>query len=281
MALHSSAALRRAGFTLIELIVVLVILAAVATLVLPKLGFVEAQAGNATAAAASGGLVSHLETVKLTTKSYPLGFDSLLEVDDPVNPTTWQVYQDLWSHAAGPTMAFGPRVELEAVVLGTDTPPLSTSLGHAFMRNAAGEYYLFDHVPAPAANPSSSATVRRAFTSWSGARVARVRTTFAPGTYPFPANRLIKAAGYADGVLPAGTHLLAFGVGPNLGTIGETIVAAPRHNEQTAKYYGRYIALFAAFESGKPAVLKAVVDSHGSTIEDNVGAYYAGAPEHK
>jgi prepilin-type N-terminal cleavage/methylation domain-containing protein len=265
----------RAGFTLIELIVVLVVLAAVAALVIPKLGFVEAQAGNATAAAAGGQLVGHLETAKLTTKSYPLGFDSLLEFD--TTASAWQMYNKLWQHGAG-SNSFGPKVDLEPVTLATTSgsasgtsPYLSVSLGHAFSKNTDGKYYLFDH-DATSTSPSSSATVFRDFPSWGGQTVARVKPN---------ASSWIRAAGYNNGLLPAGTHLLAFGVGPNLGTIGETIVSAPRHGEQAAKYYGRFIALFAAFENGKPAILKAVVDSHGSTIEGNVSAYYAGGPEHK
>jgi prepilin-type N-terminal cleavage/methylation domain-containing protein len=275
MARISSKKSSAGGFTLVELIVVLVILAAVAALVVPKLGFVEAQAGNATAAAAGGELVSHLETAKLTMKSYPLGYDSLLEFD--TTASAWQMYNKLWQHAAGPSF-FGPKADLEPVTLATTSgsatatsPYLSVSLGHAISKNTAGNYYLFDH-NATSTSPSSSATVRRDFTSWGGQTVARVKPT---------AGSWIRAAGYNDGLLPVGVHLLAFGVGPNLGTIGETIVSAPRHSEQKADFYGRYIAIFAAFENGKPAVLKAVVDSHGSTIEGNVSAYYAGGPEHK
>jgi prepilin-type N-terminal cleavage/methylation domain-containing protein len=252
----------RKGFTLAELVVVLVILAATAALLIPRLGFMKSQADNATSAAGVAQLTSNLETYKLTTGSYPLGMDSLLD-------STGTLYSGLWSHPAGPSV-IGPGGYLTA---GT---PLATSgdrqsFGHAFQSDASGNIYVYDH-STTATDPSSSATVVRNLAFDGSDSLAVVSPTTGAA--------LIRAAGYPTGALPVGVQLVAFGIGPNNGAVGETMASAPRHAEQDQEFYGRYIALFAVYASGKPAELKAIVDSHGSTVESNISSYKKGGPSH-
>lgn len=272
------------GFTLIELLVVLVILASVAGLVIPKLGFVEAQAGNATSAAGNSQIMSNLEIYKATTGSYPLGLDTLLEgVGGSTAPTG--VYSGLWEHTSS-GVTFGPKQYLEMATLNTGLPPASPgqtaqSLGHAFTP-VSGNYYFFDHV-ATSADPTNSGSNKRSFTSASNAQFAFVKPLGALGTTGPNLNdfmiSLYKAAGYPEGT-PAGTRLIAFGIGQNCSSIGSTMISAPVHSEQDVNKYGRFIAIFAVHNNAKPSELKTVIDSQGGSVSDNVSNYRQAAPEH-
>lgn len=254
------ASTRRMAFTLIELVVVLVILAAVAALLVPRLGFLKGQADSATAAAGSAQIVSNLETYKLSVGGYPMGMDSLLTSGGG------GVYTGLWQHAAGPSF-FGLRVDLTASTVGAGGTGTgyAQSFGHAFSPPAGG-YYLYDH-DAAATDFTNSATVLRTFATASSAPVAT-----ATGA------DLIKAAGYPTGTLPTGVKLIALGIGPNNAAIGTTMASAPRHSAQTSDFYGRYIAIFAIYDSGKGGELKTVVDSFGNTIDSNVTDYKNASP---
>ncbi|HEY5313224.1 MAG TPA: prepilin-type N-terminal cleavage/methylation domain-containing protein, partial [Pirellulales bacterium] len=69
---------RNPGFTLIELVIVMVILSTLAALVIPKLSFLQQQSVPVSGAATSQDVMNNLETFKTTTGFYPLRLDSLL-----------------------------------------------------------------------------------------------------------------------------------------------------------------------------------------------------------
>lgn len=260
----------RTGFTLIEMIVVLVVLAAVAALLVPRLGFVEEQAGNATAAAATAQAASNLEVYKTSVGSYPLGMDSLID-------TSGALYGDLWVHA---NPAFGPGVYLEARSLNALPSGARTSLGHAFATDVNGERYVYDHATAPASDPNNSANTRRLvnLTSSTTDTFAFVRRTATPPLSSFLAS-FHRTLGYPNGI-PANVELIAMGLGPNMNSLGDTQVSAGQHTEQDPTRYGRYIAIFAVYTNGKSAQLRAVVDSQAVGIEGNVTSYRQAAPQH-
>ncbi len=249
----------RIGFTLVELLIVLVIIAALAALVIPRLGFVQDQAGNATSANTIAGLVSNLEAYKTSAKSYPLGMDTL--VDD-----NGAIYDKLWKHSAGPAF-FGIGADLEVGQLSE-----LASFGHSFLSDSAGNVYFYDHDSALTSDFSNSGTIVRNMAFDGSDNLAFVKAT---------ATSLIKRAGYPTGTLPAGVRLVAFGVGPNTGSIGDTMVSAPQHSEQDNEHYGRYIALFAVHSNGKSANLKTVVDSFGSSVDSNISSYNQSGPDHE
>jgi len=280
---HNLTSHRSSGFTLIELLVVLVILAAVAGLVIPKLGFVEGQAGNATAAAGTSQVMSNLEIYKTTTGSYPLGLDSLLENTGTAAPTA--VYTGLWEHSTS-GVTFGPKQYFEMATLNAGLPPASPgqtaqSFGHAFAP-VNGNYYFYDH-ESTSTDPANSGKNKRTFASASSAPVAFVKPLGALGTTGPNLNdflvEIYKAAGYPDGT-PTGTRLVAFGIGPNASSIGSTMISAPTHAEQDQTKYSRFIAIFAVHNNAKPAELKTVIDSQGVSVNSNVNDYRKAAPDH-
>ena len=108
----------RPGMTLLELVVVMGILAALAGLLVPKLGGILTQTGYATAASSSGDVASNLGVYYTTNAAYPANLDSLLEA-----ASTSTLYAPVWN---GPT------------VNGTFMDPLYT-VGQPF---SSGAYYM-------------------------------------------------------------------------------------------------------------------------------------------
>ncbi|MCS6851989.1 MAG: prepilin-type N-terminal cleavage/methylation domain-containing protein [Gemmataceae bacterium] len=244
----------RRGLTLIELVVVLVILAAVAMLVIPRLGYVKEQADAAQAAAGAADVMNNLELFKTQTGVYPARMDSLL-----VGPTG-PLISSLWLMSSTSQVPF----EVGSLPTGSGNA-FTTSLSRGFntrLGNGNNAVYFMDHDPS-VADQSNSGTILRTWNSASD-QYAMVRSTD---------TALIQAAGYADGVIPSNVRLIVLGVGPRNAAVGRTMASAPRHALARREEYGRFLAIFALYQNGKPAELKVVVDSRRATIETRIGQF--------
>jgi len=69
--------------------------------------------------------------------------------------------------------------------------------------------------------------------------------------------------------------LIAMGIGPKNGMVGNTMVSAPLETaeDDSKAVYCRYIAIFAIYQSGKPAQSKAVVDHRFKTLDKHIDQY--------
>lgn len=82
--------LDRAGFTLLEVMLVLVIIAAIAGIAVVNIGGFQTRAYTRTATAEISNLKSALETYRLEVGSYPSQLESLYEQpSDLADPTKW------------------------------------------------------------------------------------------------------------------------------------------------------------------------------------------------
>jgi type II secretory pathway pseudopilin PulG len=252
------------------MLVVMVIIASLAALVVPALGFVEDQADGSTSALTTAQVASNLKTYKAATGVYPLGMDSLIDDTDAI-------YGGLWAHT---NPNFGPREYLEVL----DGSAYSGSIAHSFGSNSNGDRYVYDHDSAlDPDEANNSATIRRVLSS-SDYDLAGVIAYAPPSGPPGPAQFVLgwyEAAGFPSGTLPAGARLIAMGLGPNTGVRGDTASSIPSQVGQSTETYGRYIALFLVHDDGRPATLRAVVDSYGSSIESNIAEYREASPQHE
>jgi type II secretory pathway pseudopilin PulG len=248
--------------TLLELVVVIGILAALAGLLVPKLGGILTQTGYATAASSSGDVASNLGVYYTTNAAYPANLDSLLEA-----ASTSTLYAPVWN---GPT------------VNGTLMDPLYT-VGQPF---SSGAYYMsfarafgttttvMDQT-ASVTDPSMSGTTQRTILGTSADNFAVVNGTATTNsmTHQTTVPAIAVAAGFPNGV-PTGTILIAMGVGPGCAAIGNTMTTAPRCSTPSGNTtYSRYIAIFALYSNGNPATLQTVVDSLGSSTDTNITNY--------
>lgn len=233
--------LARTGFTLLELIVVIVILASLAGLVISRVDWARRSTDTATAAAGIAQVQENLQLYRTAKATYPDRFDSLL--DSTTVATTPAIYGPVFDHAA-------PRFEVTTI----PAPPPGPPTGPIFSLQHVGMVSVMDHNPA-ATFPGDSGTVVRALDFSVDTPAVTV-----------VANSAIERAIYPGGK-PADVTLIALGVGPACTAVGATMAAAPIGAElDPSSTYSRFIAIFACYASGKRADLKTVVDPSGQVL---------------
>src|SRR6266478_6010479 len=88
MKMHKSSSSRRAGFTLVEMLLVLVILAVLAAIVIPKLSGRTQQAKETAAKSDIAGYSTALDAYEVDTGAYPPSLDAL--INQPNNVQGWK-----------------------------------------------------------------------------------------------------------------------------------------------------------------------------------------------
>lgn len=255
----------RGGFTLLELIIVLVVLVALAALVVPTLGFVRDQAGFATSAAGAAEVLNNLEIYKASTGNYPNRLDTLVGTDGAV-------FDKLYGASTG------------SFVYGTIAP--AGSVGY-YLENGGGMSEFMQHTQG-ASDPNAS-TETNAPVDRSTASFAIIDPDSANPTYAAKMRRIVRAAypnqtggsGSSDVAIPEGHTLVALGVGPRASCVGTTMTSAPVHTGAAEDTYSRYIAIFdvSAGPTFRGKVqLKLVVDSEFEVLAKNVANYKASGP---
>ena len=233
----------RSGFTLIELVIVLLILAALAGLVIPAIGMLGRSTDMAVSAKTQSDLSANTQLFFVLQKRYPQGLDSLLD-------TTGAIYGSDTTDANTQTRALpyggadGTRVEAELTV-GT----LTGNYRRSFSRS--GFDWVFDH-DTTVTNSNNSATTQRVVSS-GDILVAEVNPTGALALKLVPQG------------LQSGERLVALGFGPRNSAIGKTVTNSPIYPGCDGKYYGRYILYFKVYASGERATIVGCSDSYGRT----------------
>lgn len=258
----------RPGYSLIELVVVLTILASLAGLTVSIVGWLRQSADKSTAAHVMGSLLNNIELYHVSTGTYPNQFDSLL---DGAN-----------LYAGNGTTDTGLHDELRTGS-GAKLTTLALDANMLKSLNQAGITAVMDHQPLPAGEsiPGNTGTNFRALAS--GGQVAGINTTSSnpealgiiDSIYP-PLN------GGASGTgLPANVQLIAFGFGPRCTSVGKTVAAPPSYSGvgDVTLIYNRFVCVFAVFADGSPAQLKTVLDAKGDYLNQELAEFYRSKPQ--
>ncbi len=268
------------GLTLIELVVVMCILIALAGLVLPRLDFLKGQATEAAGAASAADLGTMLQTYRTSSGNYPL-LDTLVDSTGAVASTVFSqagtmVTATTLSGAA--TGGFWYQSFLNSGFVNTPGPSAYTmTTSYSSLTNGASDAGItgVDLIGTIAAGTGT---------------VAEVVNPFASGASASPYNNAIYAAAFPNisngGSLPVDSmgnppKLIAMGIGPNSGLAGTVMATTPldiQPGDSAATTYCRYLAIFAIWSDGKPAQLKMVVDHRGKTIDKRISQFNQAGP---
>lgn len=292
------------GFTLVELIVVLVIIAAVSGLVIPAVAALGRSTDMAASAKTQQDLANNLQQFFVLQKRFPQGLDSLLQVGTAgaaagaptglYTPVFDASGQQVSGMTNGNPNLFG--------LLTFDSTNIVDAAGAEFRRSftRGGFDYVHDHRSydtsvAPAVgepNANNSGSIRRDFAA-GAVPVARLLGTV--GTEASAINtgtssavvaqrtllrRLVPAEFDATGAYTPeiGTHLIAMGIGPNCRLVPTTMMNCPSYPGADGKYYGRYIAIFKIYATGERPTLIAVVDAYGRTSDYTIQQFNESLP---
>ncbi len=256
---------RRGGFTLIEMVLVLIILATIAGLVISQLGFIGRTSDMAATAKTQQDIANQLNLYFVLQKRMPQRLDSLMRSDgsglvviapvdaagNPIDPSgtpATTANDQAWGLPYSGANGIKLHEHLTPVAL-TNTTGVS-ELKRSFTR--LGFDFIMDHNSA-VVNCNDSATIERNLDTDCTVATVTAGGNLAKQIYPS-----------TQGVFPPGVgHVVAVGVGPRNSLIPTSMLNAPLYPGCDGKYYGRYIAYFAVFHTGERAQLVGVSDSYG------------------
>lgn len=244
----------QAGFTLVELVVVMSVLVVLSGLILPKLDTFKLKANKASAASNIHGVARFITSYKTMKDVFPDEFDSLLANGAPTG-----LYANLDPQLLG-VLPGNPTKLATTTIASADEQRSLNRVGILNVHHHAGGGYEGNSAagtpPTPLANGSTVATINAA--DGDGQAVIRF---FYPDT----------------GVVPLGKKLAVFGVGPRNKMMGDVLHEAPFYaNTDQNKYYNRFLAVFEFSTAGSRARLLGVLGSDGDLLSEEIIDFYEG-----
>jgi len=240
-----------AGFTLIELVVVLVIIAVLAGLLIPQVSSLGRSTDMAASAKSQADIANNIQLFFTLQKRFPQGLDSLIDTSGALyaSDTTDADTQTRGLPYAG---ADGTRLQAQLAVAS-----LMNATGAEYLRSftRAGFDWVYDH-DTTVVNANNSGTTQRYLIA-NGSTTAPTSVNVAEVTGTALIAKLVPQG------LASGERLVALGVGPRNTAVSKTIINTPIYPGCDGKYYGRYVAVFRVYNSGERATLVAVIDSYG------------------
>jgi prepilin-type N-terminal cleavage/methylation domain-containing protein len=287
----SARSFTRSGFTLVELVVVLLILAAVAGLVIPVVGGLGRSTDMAASAKTQSDLANNLQQFFLLQKRYPQGCDSLLQNSGGTGtlalygPVTDANGQQASGMTTSSPNAYG------ALVLGSITGQQLRSFSRA------GFEYVFDHetydpnTGSGAVNANDSGIYQRAVPSSGSFSCAVLNQAIATnlattsslytvlrGLVPSELKPNTTSPANWDWIPESGTQIVAVGIGPRCRLVPTTMMSTPIYPGNDGKYYGRYLAYFKVFNTGERAILIGISDPYGRTSDYTINQFNESLP---
>lgn len=258
---------RAAGFTLIELVMVLVILTALAALVVPIVDYIRRTSDKSSASFAMKQIVENLGMYRTSTGKYPSKLDSLMEGDGSATSTTELSTHRLGSKVTPALLTAGELNRMDdmfTTVMQHDT----TNAYRNFQGNSG-----VNEIPA-----NTQATYLTVVSNDIIDSIYPNASVNAAGVYPNLAESGLDTGQVALGANPDGSfqtaRIIALGVGPANEAVGRTMQAAPAYAAVNGlEDYNRFIALFAVYDGytvTKRPQLKGALDSTGDFLDQEL-----------
>lgn len=286
----------RGGFTLVELIVVLLIIATVAGLVIPAVASLGRTTDMAASAKTQQDLANNLQQFFVLQKRFPQGMDSLLQVGTAgaSSGSPDGLYAPLTSGGQQVSGMTSSSPNLYGVLTfdnSTIADAGAVQLRRSFTRG--GFDYVYDHQsydpagPTGEPNANNSGKIQRVFAAGAipvarllGSSGVAAEITALTAAQTDILRRIVPAEFNATGVYTpeAGTCLVALGVGPNCRLVPTTMLNTPVYPGADGKYYGRYVAIYKVFATGERPVLVAVTDAYGRTGDYTIQQFNESLP---
>ena len=257
------------GFTLIELVIVVGILALLSGLVLPNLDVFKQKANKAVSATDMADMSRVIQQFYAQYTAYPDKWDSLM---NNTGTAFWAASYDANKNllpgldselTGGPIPGSPTKLTLDTISNDGELRSL-TRMG---IRNVldAGATSCTDL-------PTDCFITARALVT--GATVATVNPADPDGQaiinhlYPQQANS-------ASPVVPTGKHLVVCGIGPLNTMVGAAVQEIPLYpNRDPTQEYCRFLVVFEASDDGSGAHVKTILGADGDTIGSETNEYY-------
>lgn len=248
---------RRSGFTLIELVVVIIIIATIAGFVIPQIGMLGRTSDMAATAKTQADIASNVQLFFTLQKRYPQGLDSLLDGTGAIYASDTNS-GDTQSRGLPYSGADGTRLQAQLVAA-----TLTNATGAEYLRSftRSGFDWVYDHETTAGINANNSAITFRPLieNANGGTNTAPSSINVAELTGTALLAKLVPQG------LKNGERVVALGVGPKNTAISKTLTNAPTYPGADGKYYGRFVTYFKVYATGERATLVGTSDSYGRT----------------
>jgi len=244
---------RNSGFTLIELVVVLAILAAIAGLVIPQIDGLRRSSDKGTASHTIGAVSNNTQLFRTLKGSYPERFDSLVDAG------TSTLY---------PKLSPKVSVAMSTTTLTANELKSLTDVGiKNLMYHVDGATSFGQKLPGNTGITETLLTTGTSVVFLDPAAAANSKRTNMIGSC------------YPDGIPLDSTSnpilkIVIVGVGQNTTSIGQTMQSAPSYQGvDPNKEYNRYMLAFGVYATGKRARLLGAFDSTGDYLTQEVDEF--------
>lgn len=274
----------RSGFTLIEMVVVLVILVILAGLVVAKLDVFEMKANKGVSASNMAGISRYVQTYRILTTQYPDRWDSLLGPGGTlIAPGAPGTTPGLDPQLVGGPPAGSPNKLTTTTLSETATVHEVRSLARM------GVTTVFDFPAVASWNdvPGNMANVSRTLADGGTVATLRVQPYVAAGAEDGDALSILNHI-YPSPTpivsVPAGKKLIVVGLGRLNMLIGNTnqnglLTDAPFYaNTNQVQYYNRFLVVFECDSGGARARQVAVLGGDGDQLVEEVADFYQQTP---
>ncbi len=259
----------RSGFTLIEMVMVLVILTALAALVVPIVDYIRRTSDKSSASFAMKQVVENLGMYRTTVGKYPGKLDSLMEGDGSATSTTELTTLRLGSKVAPALLNSG---ELNRVddMFGTVMQHDTANAYRNFQGNSGANEIV--------AGSTGQTTFLAVTNTGIIDSIYPNASTNASGVYPNMSESGLELGQVALGANPDGSfqtaRIIVLGVGPATEADGRTMQSAPAYAAVNGlEDYNRFFAMFAVYDGytvTKRPQLKGALDSTGDFLDQEL-----------
>ena len=244
---------QHAGFTLIELVMVLVIITALAALIIPVIDYIRRTSNKASASFAIAQVAENIAMYRMLNGVYPGGMDLLLEGDGTTAAT---------DGSANSNMKLSSKITGKTIVVdlsGGNALDKTDDLIPNVMQHAAGGYRNW-----PGNSGVNRVATRSLQTHFRVIVDNNILESIYPGCATNTANSAVypnKASNFATtgainigpGLLPGVTHrtaqIILLGIGPQCDAVGKTMVSPPAYAAMNGiEVYNRFLAMFAVYD---------------------------------
>jgi prepilin-type N-terminal cleavage/methylation domain-containing protein len=259
---------RSSGFTMLELVVVMAIIAALAGIAVAKFDMLQLKSEKVAAASTMTNLMRNIQTYRAVTNFYPDRWDSL--IDPTATPANSLRQPGPPGGAVGldPGIAGGNgfTAKLTTDTLTANEQKSLARLGILTILNHTGDltkHYREGFSTIVTLDGTGTPAVA-VITPTSAANIVR-------GIYP-------QLPPTGTPVIPANKKLVVFGLGKYCTIVGNNtdmgmLAEAPTYTYSNAQFYDRYLAVFEVDANGGRSKLVAVLGADGDLAADELAAF--------
>jgi len=270
---------RVSGFTLVELVLVVMIIAVLAGFLIPQISQIGRSTDMAASARCQGDIAKDVQLYFTLQKRYPIYLDSLLVgTANYADPTSVYTPNDADGDGEQDTGLPDSGPHLDRALVMEDIGTTSYGTG-TYLRSLArsGLETVMNHDRSKLGDSNNSGIFYYDLPNGKHAGQTYYAAVIDDDPTNSDAQKIIHGLLGPRGI-PSGAKLVAFGYGPSNSALGTTSLQAPVYPGCDGYYYGHYVIILMIYNTGERASLAGVIDSYGRYLNYTIDQFNQSLP---